>query len=217
MVHGGDVSTDTWNSLTKGDKVYTDNGRMGGSVWNEVGAILKEHGHRVWAPTLVNENVADLTGHVNQICEIITTNGLKDIVLVGHSYGGVVITGVADRLPDRIGRLVYLDASLPDPGQSLFDFLALSGIDPAVGIPGLEAAKAYVEKLHYDPENIKPIKKIFILCTGDSVITQFVAVAMAKIKASSDKWAVMELPAIHVCQPTHSSELAELLLNALIV
>ena len=49
--------------------------------------------------------------------------GLRDVILVGHSYGGFVITGVADRVPGRIRHLVYLDTGLPDPGESLMDLL----------------------------------------------------------------------------------------------
>jgi pimeloyl-ACP methyl ester carboxylesterase len=62
--------------------------------------------------------------------------GLRDVILVGHSYGGFVITGVADRVPGRIRHLVYLDTGLPDPGESLMDLLGNAGAGSGRGIRG---------------------------------------------------------------------------------
>jgi pimeloyl-ACP methyl ester carboxylesterase len=63
----------------------------------------------------------DLDLHIRDIVAVLEFEGLEDVVLVGHSYGGMVITGVADRQPDRVGRLVFLDAATPINGQSLVD------------------------------------------------------------------------------------------------
>jgi pimeloyl-ACP methyl ester carboxylesterase len=63
----------------------------------------------------------DLDLHIRDVVETLYYEDLRDVVLVGHSYGGMVITGIADRAPDRIGRLVYLDAANPVNGQSLVD------------------------------------------------------------------------------------------------
>ncbi|MCE5214822.1 MAG: alpha/beta hydrolase, partial [Methanobacterium sp.] len=138
LVHGGDVSTETWNSLTTGELIYTANGRLGGRVWETVTPVLKSKGHRTFTPTLINEHNCNLHGHIEQICLLIEENKLNNVILVGHSYGGMIITGVASQMPDVIGKLVYLDAAIPDPGQSLFDLLEASGNDPLTGIPGLE-------------------------------------------------------------------------------
>ena len=165
LVHGGDVSTETWNSLTTGEPIYTANGRLGGRVWENITPALKKEGHRTFTPTLINEHNCNLQGHIEQICQLITENKLDNIILTGHSYAGMIITGVASQLPDVIGKLVYLDAAIPDPGQSLFDFLKSSGNDPLTGIPGLEPAMAYVDKLEFDPQIISSIKKFFIRCT----------------------------------------------------
>ena len=62
----------------------------------------------------------------------------------------MVITGVAAKMPGRIGRLVYVDAALPDPGQSLFDIIVSGGSDP-MSFAGLEPAAPYVEKLQFKP------------------------------------------------------------------
>ena len=86
-------------------------------------------GHDVYTPTLtgLGERVhlarpdIDLTTHVTDIVNLIRYEDLTDIVLVGHSSGGMVITGAVDQLPDRIAHLVYLDAFVPLSGQSVFD------------------------------------------------------------------------------------------------
>jgi hypothetical protein len=75
----------------------------------------------------------------------------------------MIITGVAATMPEAISRLVYLDAVIPDPGQSLFDFLDSSGYDPMKWIPGLEPAMAYVDKLEFDPQKVKPLQKVLVI------------------------------------------------------
>jgi pimeloyl-ACP methyl ester carboxylesterase len=78
----------------------------------------------------------NLDTHIEDVVNLIRWEDLSDIVLCGHSYGGCVITGVADRLPDRIAALVYLDAFVPEDGQGLFDILPSSYKSPQ-----LEAAQ----------------------------------------------------------------------------
>src|SRR6266511_99152 len=102
-------------------------GAWGGSWdWRQVDSLLTRRGHRVYRPQLtgLGERVhlasADvgLATHIDDVVNTILWEDLRDVVLVGHSYGGMVITGVADRIPDRIRRLVYLDALLPDSGEA---------------------------------------------------------------------------------------------------
>jgi pimeloyl-ACP methyl ester carboxylesterase len=69
---------------------------------------------------LVSADV-DLDQHIRDIAAVLHYEDLRDVILVGHSCGGMVITGVADRATDRIGRLVYLDSATPVNGQSLLD------------------------------------------------------------------------------------------------
>jgi pimeloyl-ACP methyl ester carboxylesterase len=89
-------------------------------------------GHRLLTPTytglgerahLANPAI-DLTTHIDDMLGVIKYEDLRDFVLVGHSYGGMVATGVADRVPELISRVVYLDAFVPKDGQSLYDLLS---------------------------------------------------------------------------------------------
>src|SRR3569833_2201469 len=101
----------------------------GGWEWKKVGEFLTADGNTVYRPTLtgLGERVhlsttdVDLQTHINAIVNTILYEDLHNIILVGHSYGGMVITGVMDRVPDRIHHVIYLDAAVPDDGQSLYD------------------------------------------------------------------------------------------------
>ena len=65
----------------------------------------------------------DLSVHIQDVLAVLNVEDLRDVTLIGHSYGGMVATGVADQARDRIARLIYLDAFVPRNGQSLFDLL----------------------------------------------------------------------------------------------
>jgi pimeloyl-ACP methyl ester carboxylesterase len=104
---------------------------LGGWCWRDVATWLYAHGHRVVTPTLsgLGERAHLLTReiglhtHVADVTGVLRYHDLTDVVLVGHSYGGVVITAVAEVAPERIARLVYLDASVPLDGQSNDDVI----------------------------------------------------------------------------------------------
>jgi len=122
--------------------------------------LLQAAGHEVYTPTLtglgdrshlMREGI-DLDTHITDVVNLLHYDDLRDVVLVGHSYGGMVITGIADRAADRIGKLVYLDAANPVNNQSLVD---VSG-------PVIEAVRPYgrvldgVELVLFpDPELVK--------------------------------------------------------------
>jgi pimeloyl-ACP methyl ester carboxylesterase len=214
LVHGGNMSTETWNKLTVGKPVYTKDGTMGPKYWDGTVAALTAHGHRVFAPALKDEHTSSLTEHIGEICTLIEKNDLRDIILVGHSYGGMVITGVAAKMPDRIRRLVYLDAALPDPGQSLYDLLnpglsATSASQPLLPEP----SPPYVEKLQYDAAKIKPLKKTYILCTK-SEFKDVTRLAREKIAAAKKEWICIELPSSHVPMADMPDGFYRLLLDA---
>lgn len=115
----------------------------GGWCWQKVSAILRANGAIVYTPTLSglgeHKNTLDsnvnLDTHISDIVNFIEMEDLHDVILVGHSYGGTVIGGVADRIPERLRKLVYLDALLLENGQS-----ALSLQPPAVQKAMVQAA-----------------------------------------------------------------------------
>ena len=112
----------------------------GGWCWRRVADLLQARGHKVFAPTLTGlgershllDAKVDLTMHVTDIVNLIKWERLNDIVLVGHSYGGMVITGVAERTGFSISSIVYLDAFVPENGQSVLDLVAGSPVADAI-------------------------------------------------------------------------------------
>lgn len=101
----------------------------GGWCYARLAEILRAHGHRVFTPTLtgVGERAhlahagVNCSTHIHDIINVIKSEQLEEVVLCGHSYGGMVVGGVADAIPQRIASLVYLDAAIPEDGKSLFD------------------------------------------------------------------------------------------------
>jgi pimeloyl-ACP methyl ester carboxylesterase len=109
--------------------VLVHGGGHGGWCYQRVARLLRRAGHEAYTPTMtgVGERAhllrdgIDLDMHIRDIVAVLDFEDLHDVILVGHSYGGMVITGVADRAAGRVGRLVYLDAANPRNGQSLVD------------------------------------------------------------------------------------------------
>lgn len=113
------------------DFLLVHGGWMGGWCYKRVAKLLRSQGHEVYTPT--NTGVGErahlydpsinLDTHVEDIMNVIEWEDLDDFVLVGHSYGGMIITVVADRIPERIRTLVYVDAFVPENGKCQFDYL----------------------------------------------------------------------------------------------
>jgi pimeloyl-ACP methyl ester carboxylesterase len=103
----------------------------GGWCYARVAERLRARGHHVFTPTLTGlgervhlaRNDITLTTHVTDIVNVLRYEDLREVVLCGHSYGGAVITGVVEAEPERIAALVYLDAFVPENGQSLQDLV----------------------------------------------------------------------------------------------
>ena len=103
----------------------------GGWCWAKVARLLRDAGHEVYTPTLTGlgerahlaRPEVDLETHIQDVVAVLEAEELRQVTLVGHSYGGMVITGVAARTSGRIGHLVYLDAFVPEAGMSLLDYV----------------------------------------------------------------------------------------------
>lgn len=103
----------------------------GGWVWRPVAKLLRAAGHEVYTPTLTGMGermhllspAVDLDLHIQDIVNLLEFEDLHDVILIGHSYTGMVVTGAADRALERIGQLVYLDATQPRDGESQADVI----------------------------------------------------------------------------------------------
>ena len=103
----------------------------GGWCWQKVTPLLRKQGHEVYTPTLTGlgershllRKDIDLDTHIQDIIQVFEYEDLNEVILVGHSYGGMVIGGAAEKIAQRIKCLVYLDAYIPQDGKSAFDLI----------------------------------------------------------------------------------------------
>jgi pimeloyl-ACP methyl ester carboxylesterase len=129
----------------------------GGWCYGRVADLLRSRGHTVFTPTLTGQGerahllsgAINLSTHIEDVLGVFRFERLENVVLAGHSYGGMVITGVVDRIPEKIKALAYLDAFVPEDGQSLFDinisantqrFLQGAGTLGGLAVPAPSAA-----------------------------------------------------------------------------
>lgn len=208
----------------------------GGWDWRTVDSLLTHHGHRVYRPSLtgLGERVhlaspeIGLATHIDDVVNLIQWENLRDVVLIGHSYGGMVITGVADRIPERLRHLIYIDAILPDSGESVATMTDLAGLlasardgfipaswEPAErpvpkDVP--QPLKTFTDTLHLDPARIARVSGTYILTveTGKEP-DPFQRFAD---RASARQWKVHRLVADHVPERSAPAALVELLLRS---
>ena len=99
----------------------------GAWCWRRVSDLLEGKGHKVFTPTLTGlgershllRQGIDVSTHVTDVVNLMKWERLSDVVLCGHSYGGMVVSGVAEQMADKIGSIVFLDAFVPDDGDSM--------------------------------------------------------------------------------------------------
>lgn len=111
-----------------------------GWAWKKMRPLMRAAGHDFWTPTYtglgerahLGTPETSLDTHVRDITTMIEMEALDDIILIGHSYGGMVATGVADRARARIAQVVYLDAFAPTDGQAVFDLISREAADKMI-------------------------------------------------------------------------------------
>ncbi|WP_280152992.1 alpha/beta fold hydrolase [Piscinibacter sp. XHJ-5] len=223
-------------------------GAWGGAwCWKRVIPGLWQAGHRAFAVTLTGvaershllSPLITLDTHIADVLSVIEAEELHQAVLVGHSYAGMVVTGVADRLPEatRLGRLVYLDAVVPLPGESWSSgharqtqaerrqAIAESGVippaDPALfGLSGHDHAwvqrrqtpqpgGVYDAGLPFEPVRVQRWPRSFIDCTSPALAT--IALMRQRVRAEPG-WHVVEIATGHLPMISAPAALLETLL-----
>jgi len=215
--------------------------------WKKVRPLIAAAGHEFYAPSYTGlgerahlarpEN--DLETHIQDILGVLKYEDLRDVVLLGHSYGGMVATGVADRARERIARLVYLDAFVPEDGQSLIDLLPArerqrhldsvkngdgwrvapnpippdTSPDDAAWIAKFrmaQSARCFQQPVRLGTPLTLP--RTYILCTRAAELRPFGQFAA---RAKRDGWPLYEIDATHNPNVTAPAALIELLLQIL--
>ncbi len=111
----------------------------GGWCWRRVSDILQARGHKVFTPTLTGlgershllAKGINVSTHVTDVVNVVKWERLEGVVLCGHSYGGLVVSGIAEQIAPAISSIVFLDAFLPDNGDSMLDLTGQAVIDAA--------------------------------------------------------------------------------------
>ena len=222
----------------------------GGWVWRFLAPLLRAAGHEVHAPTLTglgaNSHLSQMTRislgtHIQDVTNTLYYEDLSDVVLVGHSYAGMIITGVAAKSPKRLAHLVYFDAYLPREGESERDLwpadqLAKYRADIAAGIGFREPlapsflgitdpkmAEWVRERLTPHPLSTYEDPPPSGTTEGASIPRTYIHCILGPIalwmqpfadRSRRSGWNVYTLAAGHCAQLTHPKELAEILLKA---
>lgn len=220
----------------------------GGWCWQKVARHLRAGGCEVYTPTLTGladrshllDCGVDLTTHITDVASLLFYEDISDVVLVGHSYAGMVITGVAAKVPERLRLLVYLDAYVPDDGQSESDLwpaemrasiqtdeAAGSGLrqPPSLAFLGItdpemaDWVKArmtphplatYNQPVPVSSARSAALSRVYIRCTVGTHTSVFEPFAT---KARASGWEVREIATGHDAQLTAPRELADILLE----
>ncbi len=223
----------------------------GSIVWKPIEERLRKAGHEVLRPTLTGvgerkhlaSRSVNLDTHIQDVLGVIDYEDLNKFVLVGHSYGGMVVTGVADAIPDKIASLVYLDAFVPENGQSLFglvpqdaprpdrapipaaeDYLTPPLPPEAFGTPSAEVLDFFHRKTAPQPTacftqgvkltgGIDRIKRKTYIYCNVPAPTTFTQF-YEKLKGKPG-WTMHTLPCTHMAQSDMPNELTQLLLQAI--
>lgn len=218
----------------------------GAWCWKRVLPALWGAGHRAFAVSLtgVGEKAHLLSRsigietHVQDVVQVLEAEELQDCILVGHSYAGIVVTGAADRAPGRVGRLVYIDASVPNDGDCWSSShaeetkaarraaIARDGVlmppDPSVfGLAGEDAAWVarrqrphpggpYDDPLHFDTARWAALPRTFIDC----VVPPLPTIAATRLRVRSEPgWKLHVLQTGHDAMVSAPEALVDLLLQ----
>ncbi len=218
----------------------------GGWCWKRPRDLLHAAGAEVFTPALAglgyrshrNAPDIDLSTHIQDVVNVFAFDELKDVVLVGHSYAGMVISGVADRLAERVRHLVYLDAVVPLSGENLLDATGAPHdalpvdalfVDPDYAYDfGIKDADdlAWVRR-HLRPQSaatfrepltlangLSGVKRSYIACTADRGTGSLAETMRERARGRLDaSWGYHEVETGHDAMITAPKELADLLLR----
>lgn len=219
------VSETCWGQSPKKNTYVIVHGAWGGGwAFKEVDSLLTATGSKVYRPTLTgqgervhlaNENVG-LDTHIMDIVNTILFEELENIILVGHSYGGMVITGVADKLPERISKLIYIDAFVPEDNESVYTIRNIKNLQfdiikghvvppwvkegkaPPKDVP--HPLKTWTDKIVLKNKKRLDLKTSYILTVEKGKDPEMDGFASQAKRAKEKQWPVLLLEADHNAQ-----------------
>lgn len=209
----------------------------GGWYFHDTARLMRAAGHDVYCPTLtgIGERVhlghpdVNLSTHILDIVNVFRYENLQDVILVGYSYGGMVTTSVAEQVPDRIAKLIYLDSMVPENGQSVADIFpemveALTQVaqkfgdgwqiphDPPHPQKTPHPLKTLTETVELKNPMALHLPRTYILFTQNTFSFAPVLASTAA-RAQAQGWTYRELAVDHTAPETHPEMIADLLLE----
>lgn len=219
----------------------------GGWCWRDTRNYLQDQGHRVFTPTLTGHGErihlrrpeVNLTTHVTDIVNVIEWEELDNIILVGHSYGGMIITGVCDAVKDRIAHAIYLDAMIPKDGDQVVNGRTMDDIkelfgplqdgflapppDGTFGVPESMTEEVawmrrrltphltgtWLEKISLPNGGSDGLPRTFVFCSDVPVMSERIKARINEVQ-SDPTWNYAELPTGHDSMISMPVETAQL-------
>jgi pimeloyl-ACP methyl ester carboxylesterase len=213
----------------------------GGWIWRPVPSLLRTAGHEVYTPTLTGLGERrhlfhpdiSMETHILDVFNLLDFEGLHDVILVGHSYGGAVITGVAEKAAERLSHLVYLDAFVPQDGEAVKDlydppvletlaeYYLGGGRGNAQDRSGIEdprftahPLKTFTHALQLKNESAKALPRTYIFCTEkDEMGLRGQGIIRSAERARTAGWGYYELDTGHHPMWTMPGALTDILLR----
>ncbi|MFY0624903.1 MAG: alpha/beta hydrolase [Reichenbachiella sp.] len=229
------VGCESKNEKTYKSTIVIVHGAWGGGwAFKKVDSLLTAKGHNVYRPTLTgqgervhlaNKDIS-LDTHISDVVNTILFEELDNIILVGHSYGGMVVTGVANQVSDRIKHLVYLDAVVPENGESAISIMGALGQStdgfiipswvqaaqhPPMDVP--HPAKTWSDDIQIEKSNLEQLPTSYILTVEKGQSPEEDGFYDQAERARQKGWPVLHLTADHNAQWSAPNELAAMLIG----
>lgn len=232
--------------------VLVHGGWAGGFQWKKVATQLRAKGHEVYTPTLTGlgershlaHREINLDTHIQDIVNVLVFEELQNVILAGHSYAGMVITGVAEQIPERLSHLVYMDAFVPQDGESAWDIVAkvmpsatMEAIEQMIETAGAgwswpppakrsdgqdfpegrpQPLQTMKQRLPIANPKAVGLPRTFIYCTNNPATYPFrPATALFAERAKAMGMRYYELPTSHALFETMPNEVATILLETM--
>jgi pimeloyl-ACP methyl ester carboxylesterase len=209
----------------------------GGWAFKQVDGLLRDKGFNVYRPSLTGQGErvhlassdVGLSTHIMDVVNVILFEDLHDVILVGHSYGGMVITGVADRVPDRIKKLIYVDAFVPEDGESVSSlfgeravwlkpmtkdgWIVPAWVKPDQKLPKdvPQSLKTFTEPIVLKNPAARQLPAAYILTVEKGKEAKDDDFASQAARAKAKGWPVLQLEADHNAQWSAPEALVEML------
>ena len=190
--------------------ILVHGGDRDGTIWHEVAQTLQSHGNKVFCPSMTSIKTSTLEQNIAEISSVIEINNLSNVILIGHSYGAMVITGVADKFANKIELMVFVDSAIPESGKALYEIFAEYGFN--YRDLGLTPDQPCITPLSFDEKQFAARPKAYVHCQQSEFISLTKPIYQDVLgRAAKDNFVCFNLDTVHSCMLTEPKALAAIL------